>query len=40
MHLEVAPRDVGQARMINSAAFDQPDEAFMVRILDSSGCHV
>jgi len=28
------PRDVGQARMINIAAFEQPDEAFMARIVD------
>jgi hypothetical protein len=28
------PRDVGQVRMINIAAFEQHDEAFMVRILD------
>jgi hypothetical protein len=28
------PRDVGQVRMINMAAYDQPDEAFMIRILD------
>ena len=27
------PRDVGQARMINIAAFDQLDETFMVRVL-------
>jgi hypothetical protein len=27
-------RDVGQVRMINIAAFEQPDEGFMVRILD------
>jgi hypothetical protein len=28
------PRDVGQVRMIDIAAFDHPDEAFMIRILD------
>jgi hypothetical protein len=27
-------RDVGQGRMINIAAYDQSDDAFMVRILD------
>ena len=27
------PLDAGQVRMINIAAFDQPDEAFMVRDL-------
>jgi len=31
---EETPRDVGQVRMINIAALDQPDEAFLVRILD------
>ena len=31
---EETPRDVGQVRMINIAAFEQPDEAYMVRILD------
>ncbi len=30
------PRDVGRVRMSNIAAFDQPDEALMVRILDSA----
>jgi hypothetical protein len=29
------PLDAGQVRMINIAAFDQPDEAFVIRILDS-----
>jgi hypothetical protein len=33
---EETSRDVGQVRMINIAAFDQPDEAFLVRILDSA----
>jgi len=28
------PRDVGQVRMVNIAAFEQPDEAGLVRILD------
>jgi hypothetical protein len=27
-------RVVGQVRMINIAAFEQPDDAFLVRILD------
>lgn len=27
-------RDIGQVRMINIAIFGQPDEAYMVRILD------
>jgi hypothetical protein len=40
MLLEEAPRDVGQVRRSDIAAFEQPDEAFMVRSLDSSGCHV
>jgi hypothetical protein len=31
---EETPRDVGQARMINIAAFEQPDELFMIPILD------
>jgi len=31
-----APRDVGQVRMINIAAFEQPDEAFMIRVLNPS----
>jgi hypothetical protein len=30
------PLDAGQVRMINIAAFDQPDEAFMARILDAA----
>mgnify|MGYP001162870799 CR=1 FL=1 len=29
-----ASRDPGQVRMINIAAFDQPDEASMIRILN------
>ena len=29
------PRDVGQVRMINIAAFEQPDESFMIRILEA-----
>lgn len=37
---EETPRDVGQVRMINIAAFEQPDDAFMVRILDAGGCHL
>jgi len=28
------PRDIGKVRMINITAFEQPDEAYMVRILD------
>ena len=40
MHHEVAPRDAGQVRTINIAALEQPDEALMVRILDSGGCHL
>jgi hypothetical protein len=28
------PRNVGRVRMINIAAFDQPDEVFMIRVLD------
>jgi len=31
---EGTARDVGQVRTINIAAFDQPDDAYMVRILD------
>jgi len=31
---EETARDVGQVRMINIAAFEQPDEAFMIRILN------
>lgn len=29
------PLDAGQVRMINPAAFAQPDETFVIRILDS-----
>ena len=28
------PRDIGKVRMINIAAFDQPDEQSMIPILD------
>ena len=28
------PLDAGQVRMINIAAFDQPDEAFMIRTIN------
>jgi hypothetical protein len=31
---EETPRHVGQVWMINVAAFEQPDEAFMIRILE------
>jgi len=37
---EETPRDIGQVRMINIAAFEQADETFMVRILDPGGCHL
>ena len=37
---EETSRDVGQVRTINIAAFEQPDDALMARILDLGGCHL